>query len=221
MADPDGDSDDVPPPSVPQERLTEWERTEASVERLYGVEGADVRGHTVVYEDRRVREAVREATDGAVDQSWRFFFATRLRFRPPLGPGVGPMMVLPMVRTEATNSFQADLTERGVEHVERGRRERTRSAGGDRLHLRQVTGAVPVPGGDVPVEGWVCVTHTDDLYVTGGAYPRTSLARALGIEVAESEQRGEDGGETGLDAHLVRDPATDREALFDLVRAVG
>jgi len=119
------------------------------------------------------------------------------------------MMVLPMVRTEAVKSFQDDLRERGLTDVERGRTERTRSADRKRLQLQQVTGTVSLPDGEVPVEGWVCVTTVDDLYVTGGAYPRTSLARALGLDDADADDR------------LARDPTADREALFDLVRAVG
>jgi len=145
------DGGDVPPPAVPTDRLDGWERTEASVERLYGVAGADVRGHTLVYEDRRPRVAVRDVTGGVVDHTWRFFFATRLRFRPPLSPGAASL-VLPMVRREATRSFCSDLRDRGVEDVEPGRHERFRTEGSERLRLRQVTGTVSVPGGTVPVD---------------------------------------------------------------------
>ena len=203
------DNSDVPPPGVPADSLAEWDRTEAGVERLFGVEGADVRGHTLVYEDRRLREGVRDATDGALDQSWRFFFATRLRFRPPLGPGAN-VAILPTVRTEAVRSFCSDLEGRGIEDVERGRSERVRTETRKRVRLRQVTGEVPRPGtgdadGSIPVEGWVGVWYDGDFFVAGGAYPRTSLAQVFGVE----------------DDRLSLTASTARDELLELVRAVG
>jgi len=202
------DGDDVAPPAVPVDRLDDaWERAEDSTETLFGVEGADVRGHTVVYEDADLRAAVRRATDPPLDQSWRFFFATRLAFRPPLAPGIGPAMVLPSVKTEAVRRFADDLTDRGVADVGRGRRERIRTEDRSRVSLRQVTGEVALPDGDpVPVEGWVGAWDDGDIHLAGGAYPRSSLAdRFPAVE------------EPALDG------STDdyREALLDLVRATG
>ena len=105
----------VAPPDVPEDQLSEggWEQTEQSLETVFEREilgqSIEAKSHTLVFEDRALREAVRDATDGAVDQSWRFFFATRLRFRPPLAPGVGTAMVLPTVKSEGVRSFVADL----------------------------------------------------------------------------------------------------------------
>jgi hypothetical protein len=201
---------DVPPPDVPTDRLADWARTGATVERLYGVEGADVRGHTIVYEDRLLRDGVRDATDGALDQSWRFFFATRLRFRPPLSPGAH-VALLPMVRSEAVRTYLHDLEDRGVEAVERGRRERVRTDGGERVRLRQVTGEIPRPdtAGEsvepVPVEGWVGAWYDSDFFVAGGAYPRTSLARAFDAD----------------DDRLSVSSSAARDELLALIRGVG
>jgi hypothetical protein len=202
------DSDDVPAPTVPVDRLDgTWERAEDTTETLFGVEGADVRGHTVVYEDTDLRAAVREATDGELDQSWRFFFATRLAFRPPLAPGIGPAMVLPSVKTEAVRQFAADLTDRGVVDVERGRRERIRTEDRSRVTLRQVTGEVTLPDGDpAPVEGWVGAWADGHIRLAGGAYPRSSLADRF----PAAESTALDGSADGY-----------REKLLDLLRAVG
>jgi len=202
------DAEDLPAPAVPADRLDgAWERVEDTTETLFGVEGADVRGRTVVYEDTDLRAAVRRATDPPLDQSWRFCFATRLAFRPPLAPGIGPAMVLPSVKTEAVRRFADDLSERGVADVERGRRERIRTDDRSRVALRQVTGEVPLPDGDgVPVEGWVGAWADGDIRLAGGAYPRSSLA-----------DRFPGAGDPSLDGS-----ADDyREELLDFVRAVG
>lgn len=201
---------DVPAPAVPTDRLDDWERVEASVDRLFGVEGTDVRGHTVVYEDAALRRAVREATDGAVDQAWRFFFATRLRFRPPLAPGIGPAAVLPTVRMEAVRSFRDDLRDRGIEDVERGRSERLRTADDDRVRLRQVTGELAPDGVDatVPVEGWVGAWSAADIHVAGGAYPAAALASTFDTDASSP-------------GPLSRSLDDSRSELFDLVTNVG
>jgi hypothetical protein len=190
----------------------EWERVEASVERLFGVDGADIRGHTVVYDDDRLRRAVERTTGGRLDQSWRFFFATRLQFRPPLPPGIGPAMVKPMVQNEGVRAFVDRLEGRGVTGVERGRTERVRTERG-RVRFRQVTGELAVDTGSVPVEGWVGVSARGDLQLTGGAYPTTPLSSVLdGERVADLD--------ADLVAALDRSGSAHRGALFDLLKAV-
>jgi len=225
MAD---DTPDVPPPTVRTDRLGDgWERVEASVDRLFDAGGVDVWGHTLVFEDTALRAAVREATDGAVDQSWRFFFATRLRFRPPLAPGVGLAMVLPTVKSEAVRSFVADLRGRGIEDLDRGRTERVRTGSGDRVRMRQLTGRVDLAdsaadlaaadtaaadtvaadGRSVLIEGWVGAWTDGAIYLAGGAYPTARLDAVFGVEDDSSP--------------LARSREHYRSSFFDLVRAVG
>jgi hypothetical protein len=218
VSDPD-EGDDVPPPRVPSEDVDGWDRVETSVERLFGVDGADVRGHTVVYEDRQLRRAAREAAGGCADRTWRFVFATRLDFRPPLPPGAEPV-ILPAVRQRATRAFRDDLRDRGVAAVEVGRRERLRTDSGERRRIRQVTGSVRTSAGTVPVEGWVGVSDGDGLHVAGGAYPGRSLADALDVAVGAGADTGSDG-EQGDRALLRRDPGAHREHLLGFVIAVG
>ncbi|WP_235853639.1 hypothetical protein [Halosimplex salinum] len=170
-----------------------------------------MRGRTLLYEDTDLRAAVRAATDGAVDLSWRFVFATGLAFRPPLAPGIGPAMILPSVRSEAVRRFADDLRARGVVDVERGRRERVRTETGGRRRLRQVTGEVALDDREsVPVEGWVGVWSDGDITVGGGAYPRVSLADRLGVEADDSDDH----------APLHCSPSDYRDALLDILRAV-
>jgi len=206
----------VPAPAVSAARLDgRWERVEATTETLFGVEGADVRGHTVVFEDTELRRAVRAVTEDAVDQSWRFLFATRLGFRPPLAPGIGPAMVLPTVRSEAVGRFAEDLQARGVTDVGRGRRERLRTEDRTRVTLRQLTGTVSLGEAVVPVEGWVGAWTAGDIHVAGGAYPRTGLRDVLEHESADLEAVEDSDGL--LDGR----PEDYRSALFEFVRSVG
>ena len=212
------DTPDVPAPTVRTDRLGDgWERVTTSVERLFDAGGAAVLGHTLVFEDTALRAAVRDTTDNAIDQSWRFFFATRLRFRPSLAPGLGLAVVLPTVRSEAVRSFVADLQDRAIDDVERGRRERVRTANGKRVRLRQVRGrvaladaaaaadAAAVPDRAVPVEGWVGAWVDGAIHLAGGAYPTTRLDAVFGVD----------------DAPLARSREQYRTAFFDLVGAVG
>jgi hypothetical protein len=163
-----------------------------------------VLARTLVYADESLRERVREAT--GVDHTWRFFFATRLAFDPPLPPITGNASVYGSVRSESRDAFVADLHERGVEGIERGRTERTRTETGDRLSLTRYRGRYRLDGEDgpvrVPVSGLLGVWTTDgDFRLAGGCYPDGSLAATL-------------------DGAPETDPNRFRNDLVDLVRAV-
>jgi len=199
---------DAAAPAVPEARLARggWELTDERVETVFRLSGATVEGATEVYDDVRTREAA--ASVAGLDRQWRFFFATALSFRPPLAPGIGPMMILPTVRSEAQSAFASELRERGFEDVSRGRKERTRTDGGDKLHLRSYTADLPLGAVEttLSITGWVGVWHADGFRIAAGAYPNRSVGGILGL----GEPR----------EPLDRAPETYREELLELIRAV-
>jgi hypothetical protein len=194
-------------PSVPATRLADggWKEQGRETRTLASMPGLQVVGHTVIYEDPALRQAVADATDGAVDQSLRFFFATRLTFRPPLAPGVGTATVRPTVVSAAERAFADRLRDREVAAVERGRRERVRTEAGKRAHLRRYTGQhepAAAPELATDVEGWLGVWAQQGTFrLAGGAYPAGGLSDQLGDAVAP--------------------PGTLREELLALVRGVS
>jgi hypothetical protein len=204
---PDGSPSPPPPPGVPEERLAAdgWTLQEHRAEALVELPAAEVLGHTLVYEDGRLRAAVREATGGRIDRMWRYFFATRLTFRPPLPPGVGPAMVVPTVARTAESAFADELEERGFRDVSRGRRERVRVDTGERARLRRYTATLDDgdAGIQLDVAGWLGVWTHDGFRVAGGAYPATPLGALL-----HSDEVGPDPNEC-------------RDELLDLIRAVS
>lgn len=213
-------------PSVPHDRLLAegWELRSKTEETVFRMPAASVVGYTLFYEDARLREAIGAA--GAVeppaeadadhlvtageDGTWRFFFATRLSFRPPLAPGIGPASLRPTVATQAKRTFADDLESRGFEAVESGRSQRFRADSGDRGRLRKFTAHLPLGGGDstpdrIDVEGWLAVWTTEGSFrIAGGAYPVTGIESLLG---------------SASDAPTA-DPGTFREELLDAIRAV-
>jgi len=217
-------------PSVPDEQLHgDWERRATSEETVFRAPTATVVGHTVLYDDRRLREAlasvdsvelVRDHGDDAAerlvatvaDDFWRFFFATSLSFHPPLAPGIGPASMLPTVTSEAQRSFAADFRARGFEGVQRGRSQRVRTASGARARLRKYTATLPVRDVEsepVPldVEGWLAVwVHHGSFRVAGGAYPTCGLDELVAT-LSDSERPP-------------TNPDSFRDELLDLIRAV-
>nr|WP_049913193.1 hypothetical protein [Halococcus thailandensis] len=198
---------DIRAPSVPDDRLDGWTRIEGTTETLFALPTMRVRGHTLVYEDGPLREALR-AADDALDMPWRFFFATRLAFRPPLAPGIGTASVLPTVTTELRRSFASDLEDRGFRAVERGRNQRMRTDTGDRARLTKYTARYAVErrdsDHDIAIEGWVAIwTRRGGFRIAGGAYPTQGFAA-----LCES---------AGVDPD---DPNAYREELLGLLRAV-
>jgi hypothetical protein len=168
-----------------------WVRTEASTETVFRLPAAEVVGHTLVYEDEALRTSVRAATDGSLDRMWRFFFATRLSFSPPLPPAVGPMAVFSTVRSKAESEFAEILRERGFRDVESGTRQRVRVNTGDRARLRAFSATLdtPLPDGttrELPVDGWLAVWTTDgEFRLAGGAYPARPLEEFLDIDLPD------------------------------------
>jgi len=163
--------------------LDGWELAEESVETLWQLPGARVRGASRRFEDEGTRAAVREATDGALDHGWRFVAATALAFEPSLPPGT-TAMVFPMVRREATESFARRLSERGLADVTRRGEEQIRVRSGSRARLTRFVATDPVDGDRrVPVEGWVGVWNdSGDLFVVTGGYPDGPLVDLLSLD---------------------------------------
>jgi len=199
---------DATEPAVPETRLARggWELTDERVETVFRLSGATVVGATCLYDDVRTREAAESAA--GLDRQWRFFFATALTFRPPLAPGIGPMMILPTVRSEAQSAFADELRERGFEDVSRGRKERIRTDGGDKLHLRSYTADLPLASlaTTLSVTGWVGVWHADGFRIAAGAYPDQPVGAVLGLD--------------DPDGPLTRTPGAYRAELLELIRAV-
>lgn len=198
-------------PSVPDERLAEggWKLTEETSETLFRLATVRVEGHTLVYEDADRCAAIEAASDGELEGPWRFFFATRLAFRPPLAPGVGPAMIRPTVTTEARRTFVADLEDRGFHSIDRRRTERMRTDGGDRARLTNYTARYVVESSvydsELAIEAWLAVWIRDGAFrIAGGAYPT----------------RGFDDLLAALDIEQEVDPTADREELLELVQAV-
>ncbi|KYH27491.1 hypothetical protein HAPAU_01590 [Halalkalicoccus paucihalophilus] len=184
-----------PFPTVASECLDEWTLDERTSETVFSLSGLDVEGHTALYERTDIRRAVREATDGALDQPWRFFFATRLTFDPPLA-GVGPLAVFPMVLSNARREFVDDLERQGFEAVERGRTQRVRADSGDRIRLTKYAAGFETREVDAGIEAWFGVwIHGGEFRIAGGAYPTSGLPVDL-------------------------DPPAYREELLDLIRSV-
>ncbi|WP_380675762.1 hypothetical protein [Salinigranum sp. GCM10025319] len=203
-----------PAPGLPALDERGWVRTDERVDVRFELPTMRVLAHTLVYDDDTLRERVRKAT--GIDHAWRFFFASRLGFEPPLPPLTGTASVYGSVRSEARKAFVSDLRDRGVEAVDRGRTERTRTETGDRVSLTRYRGRYRLDDGgdggdgsdrsdrdepiDVPIAGLLGVwTHDGDFRLAGGCYPETSLAT-----LAESAP--------------ATDPNAFRDELVDLVR---
>ncbi|WP_267642418.1 hypothetical protein [Haloarchaeobius amylolyticus] len=189
--------------TLPESRLDgEWRLVEQVTETVFRLPAAEVVGETHLYEDGALRDTVREATEGAHDLPWRFFFSTDLTFRPPLAPGFGTASVFPTVVSSARREFAGDLRERGFENVEQGRSERMRLGSGSRARLHRYTARYPLSGDAVEVEGWLAVWSDGGSFaLAGGAYPVAGLS-----ELAPS---------------VTVSPGTYRNELLDMIESVG
>jgi hypothetical protein len=140
------------PPEIPlpESLLVDagFELVERSTETLFEISAIRIEGLTRRYEDDHSRQALREATEGAVDHPVRFFAVTRLTFQPALPPGVSLSMFASTIRSEARSSFATQLEERGLTDVERGSSDRLRLDSTSRVRVREFTARDPLADAD-------------------------------------------------------------------------
>ena len=202
-----------------------WNRTASTTETLFDVRVVSVTAHTVVFEDARLADAVRDRT--GADGTWRFFFASRLRLRPQSG---GSTALTGLVTDRANDGFVDRLRDRGFRDAERVESRRF-AVGRTEANLRRYRAAVDVgmsagidddvDGGDtgvgdrpdggpdgegsttVTAEAYLAVWPDDGQFlVAGGAYPvRVDGARSEAVAASLSPERH-------------------REELFELIRSV-
>lgn len=189
---------DDPFPTVVSGRLDTggWVLDERTSETVFSLSAVRVEGHTLLYEQPTLRHRLGKTLEEG-DLPWRFFFATRLTFSPPLTPKIGPMGVFPLVHSKARRKFVSDLGQRGFEGIDRGRTQRIRTDLGARIRLTKYAARFETGELDARIEAWFGVwIHEGEFRVAGGAYPV--------------------GGVPEIDLT----PSTYREELLDLFRGV-
>lgn len=190
------------PPSVAD--AAEWELLETD-ETQFGHERlVTVDSRRVLYGDRELRERVRAATGH--DRLWRAVFVTRLTTTPPLTSGIADLVVRSIAFPQARSRFAGDLERRGFADVEEVDRRRVPVGEGKRARAARYEAVVPpasagLDSGDgVAVHAWIAVwDRGTDMLAAGGFYPVESPPGA---------------------SDCFAPPATYREGLFDLLRAV-
>jgi hypothetical protein len=188
------------PPSVPETRLADWRHAGDTTETPFAAPGLTVTARIRLYEDDRLREAVRERT--GVDRSWRFFLATRLELSPS-PPVTGALRGL--VASRASRGFVDRLVDRGFEDVDRVERRSLR-VGDQDARLFGYDARCRVDRVVLSVDGWLAVWAPDRAFrLAGGAYPTA---------VVDGE------GETADTLANRLDPDAFRAELFELVRGV-
>lgn len=162
---------------VPARVREEWHHVETVEETVVRLLGVRVEARTELYEDRSLRERVREAT--GIDRLWRFYVATRVSF-PDHDPGESGLLTR-LVVSQVDDAIRETMTDHGFEDVTR-RSKRSTDLGEREATLLTYGAVVPVERRRVPMEGLVAVWGDDGYHVAGGGYPATSLADALSVE---------------------------------------
>ncbi|WP_418284939.1 hypothetical protein [Halorubrum sp. DTA46] len=149
------------PPGVPTDRLDGWRNVAETTERPFSAGPISVTAGTVRY----------ERTTG--DPPHPFFFASRLRIRPPTAPN--PALTR-LVERQARAGFSDRLAGRDIEAVDHGE---TREIAVDDLRASRATlstfrGTCRVEDGGVttttPVEALLAVWEAGEYLLAGGAY---------------------------------------------------
>lgn len=192
---------EIPPPSVPESRLTDWRQTDRAVESPFSTPVVSVDTHTLVFEESTQRAQIHAET--GVDHPWRFFFTSRIQLAPTQPPN--PLLTS-LIRNRVDSAFADRLADRGLVDIQTGESHSV-SLGPTRGKRRRYAARLELESGEeplrVPIEAYVAVWVDDGYRLAGGAYP---AGRA-------------DSGPPGLVASLADsiDPTAAREELFGLI----
>ena len=152
------------PPGVPTDRLGEWRHVTETTERPFSAGLISVTAGTVRYE---------RATG---DPPRPFFFASRLRIRPPTAPN--PALTR-LVERQARTGFRDRLAERSIERIDHSadRKIAVDDPRASRATLSTFRGECRIDHHEVttivPVEALLAVWESGEYLLAGGAYPLT------------------------------------------------
>lgn len=193
---------DPAPPVLPDDVADGWAEASSTRETVMRVRSLEISVATRVYDDARLREAVRR--DGGPDATLRFCFLSECAV-----PGTGHSAALSkLVTNRAKAGFADRLRDRGFESVRETGRRSVR-VGDAEASAFGYEARCPLSGVVVGVEGWVAVLpgEAGTFFLAGGAYP-------TGVLSAEDESAA-----AALRSHL--DPASFRADLFAVVRSLA
>jgi hypothetical protein len=214
---------DVPPPPMPDERITDAGFVQTGDETEVGFESrfVTVRTRTRIFEDATLRDRL---PGQDVERTIRAVFGTRLGFEPPFSRApVSPESVVGLAAKRARSEFVKDLRRSGLRDVSvaETRRFRWGSVEGRLfdiradypLSARNVLKEVGAGSAiDLRAQVLAAIRPWQDTFVMAGvAYPRESVASA----VARSRVSGEVAVEHGVN------PQEARNEGVELIRAVG
>ncbi|WP_255196374.1 hypothetical protein [Halorarius litoreus] len=198
----------VDPPTVSEERLSAggWERIDAET-FTESFAGTTASGHTLQFEDAKLREAITEQTLGAVGRELSVFFATRIEFSPPLDNlplGVGRDSVLSETESYAREDFRSRLEERGLIDIEVVEETTLTVDSGAEADLVEYCATLPlddfsfdVAGGEtvtlpaepLDVTGLLAVWYDDgpeSTLVAGSVFARENYADTVEVELSSA-----------------------------------
>lgn len=226
-------------PSVPSTKLEEngWKRTAQRQRHVFdesyfgGAITVSADQHTVVYEDRRLRETVKKRTLGKLDTSLKLFFSTRVGIEPGLEDlpfGLGVSQVVDRASSSAKRSFERRLADAGLSDVSERRTTDLDIDTGETAKLVEYAAAydydaipvpvprsddVVIPSGSLPVTGLLAVWRRgDDVLIAGGAFPAQDFEETVGTDVSEAIHV-----EVSIDLGLR--PARYRQEVLNLVQS--
>lgn len=192
---------EIPPPSVPADRLADWRQTDQTVESPFSTPMVSAYTHTLVFEESTQRAQIHDQT--GLNHPWRFFFTSRIQLEPSQPPN--PVLTS-LIRSRVDHAFADRLADRGLVDIQKGESHSV-SLGSTRGKRRRYAARLDIETGDgclsVPIEAYVAVWADDGYQLAGGAYP---AGRA-------------DGGSSELAEVLITtiEPRAVREELFGLI----
>lgn len=200
----------VAPPNVPQQQLDEggWEQTNRSektvLDKQYGPVTVKGKSTTLTFEDKQLRQSVKEKTLGQIDGTLAIYSASHINFSPDLNNlpgGVGRKEVLKEVEKAAKKQFKQRMKDNGLQNVTKtGTKQFTTDSGKDaglttykaefpvgKLTYETSGESFTIDVGTIDVAGDLAVWNQNDyVVVAGGAYPFENFTKTTQKDLSDA-----------------------------------
>lgn len=202
------------------------------VDRKFAFVDIEVYSHTTQYEDRALRQRLREGTMGFFDATVMRFFASRVEIVPAIDElpfGVGLDTIMGLVQASAESQLKSQMDEQGLKNIREGQTGSININNGPQAWLKTYSAdfeypsiefpiadaqKLRIPAGSLSVWGALAAWKSENsILVGGGACPAQEFTESLTREVTDLIT-------VTVDVDLRLRPEQLKREIRDLIRTV-
>ena len=196
-------------PSISESQISSggWTKIAERANKMFSTEvlgllEIEAYSHTLIFEDSRLREKLKEGTMGNFNSTVMSFFATRVELNPDLDElPIGNQKAISRSSVKAKSQFKAQLKNQGLSNIQKSGTDSLTVETGEVADVTNYTAeyrfpsmSVPLPTGEtveiesgsIDVEGKLAIWQNEQyIIISGGGYPAENFSRQFEREITD------------------------------------